>query len=435
MPAKPRAKRFQFDTDDAVDKRHFVFRYPAKFHAPVARQLISQFSNEGDTILDPFCGSGTLLLEAIKMGRDCIGVDIDPVAAFVSTAKCAKWNVRELRDAVDRLSSRLAEVSRDDATYERFAHEDIASEEAATVIARENLWVPEIPRIGHWFRQYVIVDMARILHVIESEIVKAKLRPFFYLCFASAIRASSNADPVPVSGLEVTSHMKRKDAEGRVVNPFANFTRAVRKGLAAMESSAEFERLGTCSVLQGDATELSKFVSARSSVCITSPPYHGAVDYYRRHTLEMYWLGMVSTQADRLALLPRYIGKSTVARRHHFLAEPMAVPALAKWENRMRKISADRADAFKHYVVSMGKTFDQLAHLLPAGGKAILVVGKSTWNGFELPTTSLFADLCQEKFDFCEQYWYPLKNRYMSYSRHNGADIDKEYVAVFRRRP
>ena len=66
---------------------HFLFRFPAKFHAPAVRCLINQFSKPGDVILDPFCGSGTLLVEALVAGRSGIGADIDPVAVFVSRTK------------------------------------------------------------------------------------------------------------------------------------------------------------------------------------------------------------------------------------------------------------------------------------------------------------------------------------------------------------
>jgi hypothetical protein len=49
---------------------------------------------------------------------------------------------------------------------------------------------------------------------------------------------------------------------------------------------------------------------------ITSPPYLTAVNYYRRHQLEMFWLGLTHTTAERLELMPRYLGRDRVARHH-----------------------------------------------------------------------------------------------------------------------
>src|SRR5205823_6204930 len=67
---------------------HYLFRFPAKFHPAAIRCLLTEYSSPGDLVLDPFCGSGTLLVEAMVAGRHSFGVDVDPVAAFISRAKC-----------------------------------------------------------------------------------------------------------------------------------------------------------------------------------------------------------------------------------------------------------------------------------------------------------------------------------------------------------
>ena len=74
-----------------------------------------------------------------------------------------------------------------------------------------------------------MVDLARILSSIDHVNVPETHRAFFRLIFASIIRRASNADPVPVSGLEVTAHMKRLDSAGRLINPFQLFFKAMRK--------------------------------------------------------------------------------------------------------------------------------------------------------------------------------------------------------------
>ena len=71
---------------------------------------------------------------------------------------------------------------------------------------------------------------------------------------------------------------------------------------------------------------------------------------------------------------------------------------------------------------------------LPKGKPAVFVVGKSSWNGDQIPTVQLFKELSEDRFTLRELLWYPVKNRYMSYSRHNGANIDREYVLVLERR-
>ena len=53
---------------------------------------------------------------------------------------------------------------------------------------------------------------------------------------------------------------------------------------------------------------------------------------------------------------------------------------------------------------------------------------------FVLDTSVLLDELGGDDFELDEQLWYPVKNRHMSYGRHNGANIDREYVLLFRRR-
>jgi len=52
--------------------------HPAPFPLELANRLVRMFSFSGDTVFDPFCGSGTTMVAALRTGRNSIGVDIDP---------------------------------------------------------------------------------------------------------------------------------------------------------------------------------------------------------------------------------------------------------------------------------------------------------------------------------------------------------------------
>ena len=411
---------------------HYLFRYPAKFHPPVVRQLIEDYSMEGERIFDPFCGSGTLLVEAAVAGRNARGTDLDPVAVFASSVKTRRYRISHLRATTAKLLAHLERYERPAQEYKERQHVDLAMDELQH--ERGRLWIPNIPQIEHWFRRYVMVDLARILDSIQRSRMPESHRAFSRLCFASIIRASSNADPVPVSGLEVTSYMRRRDEAGRMVNPFQLLRMAVKKGLdAAEEYCGSVQRSVVVSASVADATKLDGRLGD-VDVVITSPPYHNAVDYYRRHTLEMYWLGFTETHEERLALKGRYIGAATVRKSHPFVAERNGLPAkAARWERRIRGVSERRANSFKYYAVSMQRVFSRLFAILRPGGRAVFVIGKSAWNGVDLPSTELFAEISGERFRLIEHLWYPVKNRYMSYDRHNGANINREDVLVFER--
>ena len=53
-------------------------QHPAPFPLELALRIVRMFSFEGDSVLDPFCGSGTSMIAALKTGRNSIGVEVDP---------------------------------------------------------------------------------------------------------------------------------------------------------------------------------------------------------------------------------------------------------------------------------------------------------------------------------------------------------------------
>lgn len=437
-PASGRSKRFErlrFSAERAEKFTHYFFRYPAKFHPPVAAALLAKFSETGGTIFDPFCGSGTMLVEASVAGRNSVGGDVDPLAVFVSRTKIQSCSPTALEKEVEVVLKKVLELRQKKPLQDNFLLKDLSERIFHDVVRRERLSVPEIPNLQHWFRRIVVVQLARISAIIRRARVKRSTRDFLLVAYASIIRNCSNADPAPVSGLEVTAHMKRRDAKGRQIDTLDQFVRAVRRNLAGAKSFTEASRKYRTkrSVKIMDA-RLPPNLGRRFDAVITSPPYHNAVDYYRRHQLEMFWLGLTATQEDRSRLLPRYIGRNNVAKRYSIKTSE-ELPSLASfWERKMRKVAPRRADDFLHYFWSMRKVFAELHTVLKPKGRAIFVVGDSRFGKQRIPTVDLFREMATEKFSITNIYWYPVKNRYMSYERHNDANIDKEFVLVLKRR-
>jgi hypothetical protein len=61
--------------------------YPARFVPQLPGILINYFSNPGDKVLDPFCGSCTTIVEAFRFGRKAVGIDINPIAILIGKVK------------------------------------------------------------------------------------------------------------------------------------------------------------------------------------------------------------------------------------------------------------------------------------------------------------------------------------------------------------
>jgi hypothetical protein len=123
-----------------------------------------------------------------------------------------------------------------------------------------------------------------------------------------------------------------------------------------------------------------------------------------------------------------------VPQRHLYLQDSKVKLAKARAvEEKMRVLSVERANAFKHYAVGMSRAITNVARRTRTGAYFVLVVGHSSWNGDSIDTSALMEELAGPYFELSERYWYPIKNRYMSYERRNGANIDREYVLVLRR--
>jgi predicted RNA methylase len=413
---------------------HYLFRYPAKFHPPVASTLIELFTTEGDLVLDPFCGSGTLLVEAAVAGRPSMGMDIDPLAVAVSEAKTHRFRASHLAASGATLVAALRDYARPAEEYERRKFTDLTDAEYADELQGVSEWVPAIPNLLHWFRRYVVIDLAFMRAVIETAPIPETHRRFFRVVFASIIRTTSNADPVPVSGLEVTKWMVQREKNGRLVDPFSLYTIAQTKAIEAATAFTKSAKASTpVRVFAGDATAIGDYLDGTVDAVITSPPYHSAVDYYRRHQLEMYWIGLAASHAERVELLHHYVGRPKVPKSHPLVRTPLETSEAKAWEDRIRTVSDERADAFHHYIAAMRSFFTGLTDHVTVGAPAILVVGHSDWNGTTIPTTLLFEELAGTAFTLHKVLCYPVKNRYMSYERHNNASISEEYVLVFRR--
>lgn len=65
---------------------HGIYPYRGKISALDAEQILSQIP-KGSVVLDPFCGSGTIVYEGLKFGLNTLGVDANPIAVVLSNGK------------------------------------------------------------------------------------------------------------------------------------------------------------------------------------------------------------------------------------------------------------------------------------------------------------------------------------------------------------
>ena len=79
-----RVRRAALDQEPISGLTHQFYRYPARFSPRFVRTAIEEFSSPGDTVLDPYMGGGTTIVEAYANGRQAIGNDVNSLAVFVA---------------------------------------------------------------------------------------------------------------------------------------------------------------------------------------------------------------------------------------------------------------------------------------------------------------------------------------------------------------
>ena len=275
--AKLEEMDWDFHASNTSFLNHSIHPYPCKFIPQIPNTLIQELSSIGDTVIDPFAGSGTTLVEALRLGRNAIGVDANPLSELICRVKSTKITEEECKPLyvlADELGNRGQNLSSNQLSLFRDDEDNLGKKIINTV--EFDKWIRE------WFDPCVVDELA----IIKDRCLKLKnptIRELALLAMSSII--------VTVSRQDSDTRYVRKDKNTRPGDTLRRYSSTLQEAIRKqLELSYEIPGNVSSSVIAGNILEDLETPSFDLLVC--SPPYPNAFSYHLYHRSRMLWLDM-----------------------------------------------------------------------------------------------------------------------------------------------
>lgn len=271
-----------------ANRVHRWFRLTPSFGPELVHEMIDRMDvGRDETILDPFAGAGTTLIEAKLEGRRSFGFEINPLLHFVNEA-CLDWSVcpKALRSELPRLERALR-------TAEGFSLSDLS---------KRGLEVPPIHNPHRWWRDDVLVDLLVLREAIDST-EESGLRRLLRLAFAGVL--VPDLTNVTLGKLQL-HFIDRSADEIDVWSTFERHARQIADDLSSLQATPGS---GEARCFYQDSMRLDGFKAEKpADAVITSPPYPNRYSYVWNTRPHLYMLGFMTTAKEASDLDKRTIG-------------------------------------------------------------------------------------------------------------------------------
>ena len=334
--------------------------FPAKFPPQLPGYFIERLSQPGDRVFDPMFGSGTTILEAVRLHRNATGCDIDPLARLIAEAKLSRLNPLQAL----QLGGTVVEKARRSFAKQRPRLESALAQRFEGK-ARDF--------VDYWFRPVQQLELIALLEAIESH-ASPDTQQFLHMVFSSTIIAKSGG----VSLARDLAHTRpHRVMDKKPVCAFDEFAKRLKTVLA---SGGQSDAPVDAQVLARSAEDTG--LPAQSvDLIVTSPPYaNNAIDYMRAHKFSLVWLGWKIEELTNI--------------RAHCLGHDAKTPR--QWRNlpkqcentihRLSNVDQHKAAALRRYFGEMSAVFAEMHRVLKPGKAAIVVVGSSNLRDIDVET-------------------------------------------------
>ena len=378
---------------------HGLHPYKGKFYPQLAKGLINLCKLEpGALILDPFCGSGTTLLEGYLNGFQTFGCDMNPLAAKIAHAKTGILDVNPdvVREAVGTLVSQIEGVSTHlSTTYDHLPHGCM-------------------DEIYKWFPTPVVAKLNWLLGAIRV-VSEGIIRDFLEVVLSSIIRDVSQQDPndlrirrrkLPIEDADVFQlYMDALDTQyGRIEKFWSvrGFSPNLFRPSKVVEGDSRTEKTILDLGLKANTIDL----------VLTSPPYATALPYIDTDRLSLLvLLGMVASKrrpiehglvgSREIVTSERRLMESAIEAKnnrlpdsvHSYLQDLHARLEVADVGFRRKNMPA----LLQRFFQDMKGVLNNCSKVLRTGGEAMIVIGDNKMRvekDYErIPTTDFVQDI------------------------------------------
>lgn len=418
---------------DRRDLVHALFQYPAMMVPEVQRRLVSTILEVQPgirSVYDPFVGAGTSLVASMRLGLDCYGQDINPLAVLLSKVKTGPFH-----------SDRLDEYARDVTRR--------ASEDASGTIEAD------FDGIDKWFQPKAQVELSKLRRAIRT--CPHWARRFMWVVLAETIRLTSN-DRTSTYKLHARP---REETEEREVSPLNTFKGLVRRACEDVRAhQKELSRAGFLDrghyerqnrVALGNTRAHARELAGRGvgyDLLVTSPPYGDnstTVTYGQHAYLPLQWIDLedIDRSIDESVLRTTHEidRRSLGGKRDKTQTEPVVQTlsakshALSETFERLEGKPHDRTARVAFFYRDLDACLTNIVGVMNDNAYMCWTVANRRVGGEEIPTHQILRDLLgRQGAVYVGEVERRIYHKRMPSRNETSQTMRNERILVFRKR-
>lgn len=274
---------WEFRDADTQYLTHNIHRYSGKFIPQIASTAIELLTDQGESVLDLYMGSGTTLLEAARSGRNAVGVDLNPVAVMIAEAKLARVDKKDFLEFRDQF---LLEIDAINSTQSSLFADAILLPPVESLEKYNDDWNRK------WYQLPVLEQLVLFDYLIER-IEDPVYRNISRVALSNILRKSSNAN----SRFPNVMFDKNAKEKPLPLKAFKDSFVEVCEAVLLLQDEMG-EKPGSIEIHHGNNTDMPYLENESFDAIVTHPPYVGAIPYAEYCSLSLQWFGYDNKALD-----------------------------------------------------------------------------------------------------------------------------------------